>query len=163
MGLPHNRPGAGFKTGPKKRRDWFFSAISRFRFRFTPLLVRWSCRGLVKYLFITPSVSRLVVLFDFTSFTMAENKASIDIERPASQRTLTPSYTGSAAKKDEESPATKEDVAQPEDPNAVGWDGPDDPNNPMNWPARKKWTCIGALSVMTLLTYVPSPSSSYHR
>ncbi|KAJ9420111.1 major facilitator superfamily transporter [Fusarium oxysporum] len=84
---------------------------------------------------------------------MAENKASIDIERPASQRTLTPSYTGSAAKKDEESPATKEDVAQPEDPNAVDWDGPDDPNNPMNWPARKKWTCIGALSVMTLLTY----------
>ncbi|KAM5367738.1 hypothetical protein ACJA88_011354 [Fusarium oxysporum] len=83
---------------------------------------------------------------------MAENKASIDIERPASQRTLTPSYTGSAAKKDEESPATKEDVAQPEDPNAVDWDGPDDPNNPMNWPARKKWTCIGALSVMTLLT-----------
>ncbi|ENH66063.1 hypothetical protein FOC1_h10017514, partial [Fusarium oxysporum f. sp. cubense race 1] len=45
--------------------------------------------------------------------------------------TLMPSYTGSAAKKDEES-AAKEDLAQPEDPNAVGWDGPDDPNNPMN-------------------------------
>ncbi|KLP08485.1 related to multidrug resistant protein [Fusarium fujikuroi] len=82
---------------------------------------------------------------------MAETKASIDIERPVSQRTLTPSYTGSATKKDEEN-ATKEDLAQPEDPNAVGWDGPDDPNNPMNWPAKKKWTCIGALSVMTLLT-----------
>ncbi|KAF4422086.1 multidrug resistant [Fusarium acutatum] len=82
---------------------------------------------------------------------MAENKASIDIERPASQRTLTPSYTGSAAKKDEEN-ATKEDIVQDEDPNAVGWDGPDDPNNPMNWPAKKKWSCIGALSVMTLLT-----------
>ena len=39
-----------------------------------------------------------------------------------------------------------------EDPNAVGWDGPDDPNNPMNWPARKKWLNIGALSIMTLLT-----------
>ncbi|KAF5634212.1 multidrug resistant protein [Fusarium sp. NRRL 52700] len=82
---------------------------------------------------------------------MAENKASMDIERPTSQRTLTPSYTGSAPKKDEES-ATKEDVVQDEDPNAVGWDGPDDPNNPMNWPAKKKWSCIGALSVMTLLT-----------
>ncbi|KAF4496956.1 multidrug resistant [Fusarium agapanthi] len=82
---------------------------------------------------------------------MVENKASIDIERPASQRTLTPSYAGSAAKKDEES-ATKEDIVQDEDPNAVGWDGPDDPSNPMNWPAKKKWSCIGALSVMTLLT-----------
>ncbi|KAF5986065.1 major facilitator family transporter protein [Fusarium bulbicola] len=92
---------------------------------------------------------------------MAETKASIDIERPTSQRTLTPSYTGSAAKKDEES-AAKEDVAQAEDPNAVGWDGPDDPNNPMNWPAKKKWSCIGALSVMTLLTQVPSHCISYH-
>ncbi|KAF5648506.1 multidrug resistant protein [Fusarium tjaetaba] len=82
---------------------------------------------------------------------MAETKASLDIERPTSQRTLTPSYTGSAAKKDEETP-TKEDVVEDEDPNAVGWDGPDDPNNPMNWPAKKKWSCIGALSVMTLLT-----------
>ncbi|EWG55119.1 hypothetical protein FVEG_13166 [Fusarium verticillioides 7600] len=82
---------------------------------------------------------------------MAENKASLDIERPASQRTLTPSYTSSTAKKDEES-ATREDVVEDEDPNAVGWDGPDDPNNPMNWPAKKKWSCIGALSVMTLLT-----------
>ncbi|PNP78901.1 hypothetical protein FNYG_07766 [Fusarium nygamai] len=82
---------------------------------------------------------------------MAETKASIDIERSASQPTLTPSCTGSAAKKDEESP-TKEELTQDEDPNAVGWDGSDDPNNPMNWPAKKKWSCIGALSVMTLLT-----------
>lgn len=39
-----------------------------------------------------------------------------------------------------------------DDPNAVGWDGPDDPNSPMNWPARKKWANIGALSIMTILT-----------
>lgn len=39
-----------------------------------------------------------------------------------------------------------------DDPNAVGWDGPSDPNNPLNWPARKKWSNIGALSIMTILT-----------
>jgi hypothetical protein len=85
---------------------------------------------------------------------MAQKKASMDIERPGSQRTLTPSEPGSAAvRKDEETATgTKEDITHPQDPNAVGWDGPDDPNNPMNWPARKKWSCIGALSVMTLLT-----------
>jgi hypothetical protein len=39
-----------------------------------------------------------------------------------------------------------------DDPNAVGWDGPSDPHNPLNWPARKKWSNIGALSIMTILT-----------
>lgn len=36
--------------------------------------------------------------------------------------------------------------------NAVGWDGPDDPQNPLNWPAKKKWANIFALSFMTILT-----------
>ncbi|KIX95020.1 uncharacterized protein Z520_09330 [Fonsecaea multimorphosa CBS 102226] len=38
------------------------------------------------------------------------------------------------------------------DPDVVGWDGPNDPENPMNWPALKKWTNIGLLSFITLLT-----------
>ncbi|KAM5347291.1 hypothetical protein ACJ41O_010296 [Fusarium nematophilum] len=102
-----------------------------------------------------------------------------DIARPESQRTLTPSSHGSepakrqideeAAKQHTEEEAAKrqtdEEAAMPaetkegesssstpEDPNAVGWDGPDDPQNPMNWPAKRKWINIGALSMMTLLT-----------
>ena len=42
------------------------------------------------------------------------------------------------------------------DPDVVDWDGPDDPENPLNWPARKKWTLIGILAMVTLVTYVPS-------
>ncbi|KAH7316906.1 major facilitator superfamily domain-containing protein [Stachybotrys elegans] len=38
------------------------------------------------------------------------------------------------------------------DPNAVGWDGPDDPQNPMNWSESKKWLNVMAVSVLTLLT-----------
>lgn len=38
------------------------------------------------------------------------------------------------------------------DPNMIGWDGPDDPTNPMNWPEKKKWATILSISVMTLLT-----------
>lgn len=38
------------------------------------------------------------------------------------------------------------------DPNVVTWDGPDDPENPMNWPMKKKWTNIAVLSILTLVT-----------
>lgn len=84
-----------------------------------------------------------------------DSAKSVQMEdiRPGSERTLTPSINGSGTGKVRDEEASKEqDVVQPQDPNAVGWDGPDDPNNPMNWPAKKKWSCIGALSIMTLLT-----------
>jgi multidrug resistance protein len=37
----------------------------------------------------------------------------------------------------------------------VDWAGPDDPEFPRNWPARKKWTNVGLLAALTLLTCVP--------
>ena len=40
------------------------------------------------------------------------------------------------------------------DPNVVGWDGPGDLENPLNWPARQKWINIGLLSLITTLTSV---------
>ena len=42
------------------------------------------------------------------------------------------------------------------DPNIVDWDGPDDPENPLNWPEKKKWSLIACLGAITLVTYVPS-------
>jgi hypothetical protein len=43
------------------------------------------------------------------------------------------------------------------DPNLVEWDGPDDPENPMNWPSNKKLivTCF-----LALLTFVVTFASS---
>ncbi|GAB7349522.1 hypothetical protein MBLNU459_g0227t1 [Dothideomycetes sp. NU459] len=43
-----------------------------------------------------------------------------------------------------------------EDENIVDWDGPDDPQNPMNWSTRKKWGNIAILSALTLLTPLAS-------
>ena len=43
-------------------------------------------------------------------------------------------------------------VEQTTDPNVVNWSGPDDPENALNWPARKKWTNIAFLSIITVLT-----------
>jgi hypothetical protein len=40
------------------------------------------------------------------------------------------------------------------DPDIVDWDGPDDPENPLNWPARRKWTLIFILAMVTLVTWV---------
>lgn len=40
------------------------------------------------------------------------------------------------------------------DPNIVDWDGPDDPENPMNWSRRKKITAIVIVAVLAFLSYV---------
>jgi hypothetical protein len=38
------------------------------------------------------------------------------------------------------------------DPDVVDWDGPDDPENPMNWPQYRKVINIGLISLFTFLT-----------
>jgi len=45
----------------------------------------------------------------------------------------------------------EDDQDQP-DPDIVTWDGPDDPQNPMNWPDKKKWFNIAVLSILTIIT-----------
>jgi hypothetical protein len=41
-----------------------------------------------------------------------------------------------------------------EDPNVVDFDGPGDPENPMNWSSPKKTVAIVIVSLMTLLSCV---------
>jgi multidrug resistance protein len=43
-----------------------------------------------------------------------------------------------------------------DDPNIVGWDGPDDPQNPLNWAPKKKWSIIAALGAITLISPLAS-------
>jgi hypothetical protein len=47
-------------------------------------------------------------------------------------------------------------VRETQDPNIVDWDGPDDPANPLNWPAKKKWSIIAALGAVTFITPLAS-------
>ncbi|CAM1501487.1 Fc.00g034710.m01.CDS01 [Cosmosporella sp. VM-42] len=96
---------------------------------------------------------------------MAESSKHIlldDLAGHESERTLTPTsdesipvqHRGMDEEAAVESGGKESETSNPtpQDQNAVGWDGPDDPNNPLNWPAKKKWSNIFALSVMTLLT-----------
>ncbi len=46
----------------------------------------------------------------------------------------------------------KEEATPENDPNMVDWNGPDDPENPMNWPDKDKWLNIITLSILTLVT-----------
>lgn len=43
---------------------------------------------------------------------------------------------------------------QPVDPNVVDWDGPDDPENPLNWPASIRIGHVVMVSIITLIVYV---------
>ncbi|KAF2007943.1 MFS general substrate transporter [Amniculicola lignicola CBS 123094] len=42
------------------------------------------------------------------------------------------------------------------DPNIVWWEGPEDPENPMNWAFRKKWGTVILVSAITFLTPLAS-------
>lgn len=42
------------------------------------------------------------------------------------------------------------------DPNLVGWDGPDDPDNPKNWTKKRKWAATLVVSSFTFISPVSS-------
>lgn len=75
-------------------------------------------------------------------------------EEQPRQRTDTDATAGNASTITE---ADKEAAAQPDsDPNIVTWDGPDDPNRPHNWTARKKWANMAIVSSICFLTPLAS-------
>jgi hypothetical protein len=49
-----------------------------------------------------------------------------------------------------------DDEKTPKDPNLVTWDGPQDPENPKNWPNKVKWRYTVAVSVFTFISPVSS-------
>lgn len=55
-------------------------------------------------------------------------------------------------------PAVKTAVESPsqeaDDPNIVSWDGPNDPDNPLNWSSGLKWSNIALVSAITFVTFV---------
>ncbi|KAK9491022.1 major facilitator superfamily domain-containing protein [Lipomyces doorenjongii] len=53
----------------------------------------------------------------------------------------------------------KKSSPQEKTANIIDWDGPDDPEMAVNWPARRKWVTVILLSTLTLLT--PFASSMF--
>ena len=61
--------------------------------------------------------------------------------------------------KESNAPTEAREEAKPEDALQqcddvvlVDWDGPNDPQNPLNWPTSRKWTAIGLVSFNTFNT-----------
>ena len=46
-----------------------------------------------------------------------------------------------------------EKIPQYEVANVVDWDGPNDPENPMNWSNSRKWLTISLISISSFNTY----------
>lgn len=76
-----------------------------------------------------------------SSPTMTERRGSYDLEGGTQKFP--------AAKTAVESPS--EEAA---DPNIVSWDGPNDPDNPLNWSSGLKWSNIALVSAITFVTFV---------
>ena len=81
----------------------------------------------------------------------ADEEAALPLEKSASR------ISGAAVRT-----TTSEEEEQDEwdlGPNDVYWDGPSDPQNPMNWSTTRKWSSIALVSLITFLT--PLGSSSF--
>ncbi|KAL4904590.1 hypothetical protein BDW74DRAFT_26711 [Aspergillus multicolor] len=50
----------------------------------------------------------------------------------------------------------KSKTQQASDPKLVTWNGPDDPDNPKNWPMKKKWAIVVTVSCFTFISPVSS-------
>ena len=72
---------------------------------------------------------------------------------------LDPDVEKDAASRSDEGPPLKEQP--PPESNIVDWDGPDDPEKPMNWSNKKKWAATMILSSLTLtITFASSVFST---
>ena len=77
----------------------------------------------------------------------AKSHSSDNIEVAAKSADLEANVSASSHTSD--SDQKKEDQAG--DPNAVDWDGPDDPKNPMNWPA---WKINAQIFLVSAITFI---------
>lgn len=69
--------------------------------------------------------------------------------------TITPSKLEASVPGDSSASNSNQELEkfkEPIDPNIVDWDGPNDPNNPLNWPAWKVKTHIFLVSAITFIT-----------
>lgn len=82
---------------------------------------------------------------------------SSDAESPTSDKDL--EKGDETVEADNEKAKHKE--KEKKDPNLIEWDGPNDPENPMNWAVSKKWRVTIAMGLMTFcVTFASSVFSN---
>lgn len=86
---------------------------------------------------------------------MSSHNIDEDKESGHSSRTSSIQQRAGDEEKQQDNPTGSTDQSIT-DPNIIDWDGPNDPENPMNWTEKKKWTNIGLMSFITLVTPLAS-------
>lgn len=106
--------------------------------------------------------------------SVAEAAYTIDPEKVPTSTVPAPNGKGSPASSNlekevdleaghgsEDSDKKQPETTKPEaDPNIVDWDGPDDPQNPVNWSEKLKWANVAVIASITFLTQVTLQVSS---
>ncbi|OJJ51540.1 hypothetical protein ASPZODRAFT_127631 [Penicilliopsis zonata CBS 506.65] len=95
---------------------------------------------------------------------IAGEEHAIEEEKAFSERRVSSVRDGGSDKDlevgtDAQQTDEEEQTAELHDPNIVGWEGDEDPANPMNWSATMKWTMTGIVSLITFI--VPLASSMF--
>lgn len=68
---------------------------------------------------------------------------------------------GDQTSDEEKAEQLKRKESKQKDPNLIEWDGPNDPESPMNWPTSKKWRVTLAMGMMTFcVTFASSVFSN---
>ncbi|KAK7728186.1 hypothetical protein SLS57_002656 [Botryosphaeria dothidea] len=86
---------------------------------------------------------------------MSSHNIDEDKESGHSSRTSSIQQRAGDEEKQQDNPTGSTDQSIT-DPNIIDWDGLNDPENPMNWTEKKKWTNIGLMSFITLVTPLAS-------
>ena len=95
-----------------------------------------------------------------TSYTLDDSdekrrRDSVDGQEPE-ELEAAPRISGAQGDIEKSAGATEAEV---EDENIVFWDGPDDPENPLNWPTWKKVTICALVSLFTFVSPLASCKS----
>lgn len=99
---------------------------------------------------------------DETSIISAQSTNDRDFEKADAFRLSSNHESDEQARDEDHGPAILEHKKEPDttttptDPNIVGWESDDDPENPLNWSNRKKAISIFVLSMLTLVTPLAS-------
>jgi hypothetical protein len=95
----------------------------------------------------------------FDNFNVVEgDSANNSSESDIDEKDLEKGDEDAEVRRAEES---KKKEQKEKDPNLIEWDGPEDPENPMNWPAKKKWIVTVTLGLMTFcVTFASSVFSN---
>lgn len=82
----------------------------------------------------------------------SEHEENVDLEAAGQKRSIIDTNAEANQKEEQQTIIHIDSDGERADPNIVGWDGPNDPKNPLNWSDRAKWNNILVVSAITFLT-----------